>query len=170
MRTYRSVVSLKRGAQSHTETRTLGRAWLGKLKFPTSGANSPDPAQDSQALDLKRPPYLPGRPFRFEGYRTGQARPEILSYRLDFAASQQDTFRVRASVGLPVRPYLYRQCALTCVRFASEASDTHTKLELLDMAQAWTKLADQAEKNSHLVNTMLVQHPQQAPQRAQLAE
>src|SRR5262249_52493069 len=64
---------------------------------------------------------------RFEGYRTGQARPEILSYRLDFAASQQDTFRVRASAGLLVRPYLYRKCALTCVRFASEASDTRTK-------------------------------------------
>ena len=57
-----------------------------------------------------------------------------------------------------MRPYLYRQCALTCVRFASEASDTHTKLELLDMAQAWTKLADQAEKNNRLVHEMRLQY------------
>jgi len=56
-----------------------------------------------------------------------------------------------------VRPYLYRQCALTCVRFASETSDTRTKFELLDMAQAWAKLADQAEKNSRLVYETAVQ-------------
>jgi len=61
-----------------------------------------------------------------------------------------------------VRPYLYRQCALTCVRFASEASDTRTKFELLDMAQAWAKLADQAEKNNRLVHEAPVQHPEPA--------
>ena len=47
-----------------------------------------------------------------------------------------------------MRPYLYRQCALTCVRFASDTDDRPTKLELLAMAQVWAKLADQAEKNN----------------------
>src|SRR5262249_36829914 len=42
MRTYRSVVSLKRGAQNRIGTRTPGRAWLAKPKFPTSGAHSSD--------------------------------------------------------------------------------------------------------------------------------
>ena len=68
-----------------------------------------------------------------------------------------------------MRPYLYRQCALTCVRFASEASDTHTKLELLDMAQAWTKLANQAEKNSRFVHEAPVQHPEPAHLKALFA-
>jgi hypothetical protein len=47
-----------------------------------------------------------------------------------------------------VRPYLYRQCALTCVRLARDTEDRRNKLELLSMAQAWAKLADQAEKNN----------------------
>jgi len=38
-----------------------------------------------------------------------------------------------------------------------------TKLELLDMAQAWAKLADQAKKNCRLVYETPVQHPQPAP-------
>jgi hypothetical protein len=50
--------------------------------------------------------------------------------------------------GMPVRPYLYRQCALTCVRLARDTGDRPSKLELLSMAQAWAKLADQAEKNN----------------------
>jgi len=65
-----------------------------------------------------------------------------------------------------MRSHLYLQCALTCVRFASETNDTRTKLELLDMAQAWAKLADQAERNSRLIYAALVQHPQTAPERA----
>jgi hypothetical protein len=40
MRTYRCVVSLRRSAQNPIGTLTLGR--LGRLKFPTSGAHSPD--------------------------------------------------------------------------------------------------------------------------------
>ena len=51
-----------------------------------------------------------------------------------------------------MRSYLYRQCALTCVRFASDTNDPHAKLELLDMAQAWAKLADQAKKNCRVVD------------------
>src|SRR5262249_32822311 len=131
------------------------------MPHPTSGANSPGSAQDSQALDLKRPlGTRAASSFRRIPTRTFAIK--IPSYRHGFAASQQDTFWVRASAGLLVRPYLYRQCALTCVRFASEASDTRTKFELLDMAQAWAKLADQAEKNSRLVHEAPVQHPEPA--------
>ncbi len=61
-----------------------------------------------------------------------------------------------------MRSYLYRQYALTCVRFAGDTSNPHTKLELLDMAQAWAKLADQAKKNSRLVRETSGQHPQPA--------
>jgi hypothetical protein len=57
-----------------------------------------------------------------------------------------------------MRPYLYRQCALTCVRFASDTDDRPTKLELLAMAQVWAKLADQAEKNNRLVHEMRLQY------------
>jgi len=56
-----------------------------------------------------------------------------------------------SSGGAGMRSHQYRQCALTCVRFASETNDTPAKLELLDLAQAWAKLADQAEKNSRLI-------------------
>jgi len=52
----------------------------------------------------------------------------------------------------PKRPYLYRECALTCLRFAGDTNDPYTKLELIDMAQAWAKLADQAKKNSRVVD------------------
>src|SRR5262249_7518770 len=138
------------------------------MPHPTSGAKSPGSAQHSQALDLKRP--LGTRAASsFRRIPTRAFAAEIPSYRPDFAASQQDTFRVPGLAGLPVRPYLYRQCALTCVRFASEASDTHTKLELLDIAQAWTKLADQAEKNSRLVHEAPVQHPEPAHLKALFA-
>jgi len=58
-----------------------------------------------------------------------------------------------------VRPYLYRQCALTCVCFASDTNDPSTKLELLGMAQVWAKLADQAEKN----NRWSTKHPSSVP-------
>jgi len=63
-----------------------------------------------------------------------------------------------------MRSHLYRQCALTCFSFASDTNDIQTKLELLDMAQAWAKLADQAKKNCRLVHEMRLQY-QPAPQR-----
>src|SRR5262249_25047792 len=53
-RTYRSVVNLKRSAQNRIGTLTLGRAWLGKLEFPTSGAHSPDRARIAKRRS-KRP-------------------------------------------------------------------------------------------------------------------
>jgi len=47
--------------------------------------------------------------------------------------------------------------------FGHIAAAFDTKLELLDMAQAWAKLADQAKKNCRLVYETPVQHPQPAP-------
>ena len=41
----------------------------------------------------------------------------------------------------------YRQNAIDCLRLASEANDPGAKAVLLDMAQSWVRLADQAEKN-----------------------
>ena len=47
-----------------------------------------------------------------------------------------------------LRAGLYRQYAKDCLRFASDAGDVQGKLTLLNMAQAWFSLAEQAEKNS----------------------
>jgi hypothetical protein len=44
----------------------------------------------------------------------------------------------------------YRQNAAACLRIASLAADPELKAVQTDMAQAWTRLADLAEKNSHL--------------------
>ena len=41
----------------------------------------------------------------------------------------------------------YRQNAIDCLRLASEANDPGAKAVLLDMAQSWVRLADQAQKN-----------------------
>jgi hypothetical protein len=41
----------------------------------------------------------------------------------------------------------YRQNAIDCLRLASETNDPGGKAVLLDMAQSWVRLADQAQKN-----------------------
>jgi hypothetical protein len=41
----------------------------------------------------------------------------------------------------------YRLYAVYCVEIAQHAIDPGRKVALLDMAQSWTKLADQIEKN-----------------------
>jgi hypothetical protein len=41
----------------------------------------------------------------------------------------------------------YRQNAIDCLRLASETNDPGGKVVLLDMAQSWVRLADQAQKN-----------------------
>jgi hypothetical protein len=43
----------------------------------------------------------------------------------------------------------YRRHAADCVRYAGSAIDSATKANLMGMAAAWLRLADQAEKNSH---------------------
>lgn len=55
--------------------------------------------------------------------------------------------RMRATL---MRAELYRRYARDCSRFASETSNSGTRIALLEMARAWTNLADQTEKNSRL--------------------
>ena len=47
-----------------------------------------------------------------------------------------------------LRAEMYRKYALECLRFAGETTDPRAKMALIDMAQSWAHLADQAEKNS----------------------
>jgi hypothetical protein len=41
----------------------------------------------------------------------------------------------------------YRRNAIECLQLADGISDTPSRLLLIHMAQAWLRLADQAEKN-----------------------
>ena len=41
----------------------------------------------------------------------------------------------------------YRQIAANCIRVAQQARTPELKASLVEMAQAWLRLADQAEKN-----------------------
>jgi hypothetical protein len=47
-------------------------------------------------------------------------------------------------------PAAYRLQAKICAGIAQQVSDLDTKLELLSMAQAWMRLAEQARKNERL--------------------
>ena len=44
-------------------------------------------------------------------------------------------------------PDYCRQYALECLRLANETREPGTKAVLIDMAQAWIKLSDQAQRN-----------------------
>jgi hypothetical protein len=44
----------------------------------------------------------------------------------------------------------YREYASDCLRLCGTISDPTSKAVLIDMARAWVRLAEQAEKNSHL--------------------
>src|SRR5262245_55258212 len=55
--------------------------------------------------------------------------------------------RVAAEVTRLSRPDYYRQHAQECLRLANETLESSTKAVLIDMAQAWIKLADQAQRN-----------------------
>jgi hypothetical protein len=61
-----------------------------------------------------------------------------------------------------LRAELYQQYARDCYRFASETNDFVTKNELLVMARAWVRLADQAEKNSR--QDLVYETPSPPPQ------
>jgi hypothetical protein len=43
-----------------------------------------------------------------------------------------------------MRPQYYRQCSFDCLQLANTTSNPETKAVLVDMAQAWLKLAEQA--------------------------
>jgi hypothetical protein len=64
-------------------------------------------------------------------------------------------FRVQdcilAAEATPVNRYDdYRQHALECLRLANDTHESSTKAALIDMAQAWIKLAEQAQRNRQL--------------------
>jgi hypothetical protein len=47
-------------------------------------------------------------------------------------------------------PNEYRHRAVECLRLANECNDPQNRASLLEMAQAWLRLLDQAEKNSQV--------------------
>lgn len=53
---------------------------------------------------------------------------------------------------------VYRLRAAQCMKLAQDAADSQAKLALLDMAQAWMSLADQADKNS--ATTLVYETPE----------
>jgi len=48
------------------------------------------------------------------------------------------------------KPDYYRQYALECLRLANGTPEPSTKAVLIDMAQAWITLAEQAHRNRQL--------------------
>jgi len=62
-------------------------------------------------------------------------------------------------------PEHYRQYALECLRLADGTSEPGAKAVLIDMAQAWIKLADQSEKNRRFE----LAHPAPPPRQIQAA-
>jgi hypothetical protein len=63
-----------------------------------------------------------------------------------------------------MRAEMYRRYAAECLHFASVTNDASGRLTLLEMAQSWARLADQAEKNSQadLVYDLPLRRPQPA--------
>ncbi len=59
----------------------------------------------------------------------------------------------------------YRLRAKNCTQLAHKATDADSKMLLLDMAQAWLALAEQAAKNSAI--TLVYETPEPRPQPAQ---
>lgn len=55
---------------------------------------------------------------------------------------------------------LYRTYGTQCLELARKAPDLETRLALLNMAQAWVVLAEQADKNSH-APTFVYETPEQ---------
>jgi hypothetical protein len=79
-------------------------------------------------------------------------RPILLASRNQMsAAALQHVVSLSAYAGLGMSPEelaaRYREHAAKCFMLAQRFGDTAEKLELLDMAQAWLALAEQAEKN-----------------------
>jgi hypothetical protein len=60
---------------------------------------------------------------------------------------------------------VYRVRAKSCTQLAHNATDADSKMLLLDMAQAWLALAEQADKNS--ATTLVYETPEPRPQPAQ---
>jgi hypothetical protein len=100
------------------------------------------------------------RPAWIDPWR-GRNRPRTFSNVLrEFAAPHGNALpesrfwvqsRATAAEATPVsRPDYYRQYALECLRLANESNEPSTKAVLIDMAQAWIKLVEQAQRNRRL--------------------
>jgi hypothetical protein len=61
----------------------------------------------------------------------------------------------------------YRRYAAECLAIAKDTPDRRGKLGLLDMAQAWLALADQAEKSGKTVMGYKTREPRQVAQQQQ---
>ena len=59
----------------------------------------------------------------------------------------------------------YRRNAVECLQLADGISDTPSRLLLIHMAQAWLRLADQAERN--LTTDVVYERPVQRPAHEQ---
>ena len=57
----------------------------------------------------------------------------------------------------------YRGYAAHCLELAHDASDVSRRLTLIDMAQVWLDLADQAEKNAGTDLVYETPRPPEAP-------
>ena len=57
----------------------------------------------------------------------------------------------------------YRQYALECLRLAGDTNEPSTKAVLIDMAQSWVRLAEQAQRNRRLELLSEMPSPVQLP-------
>ena len=61
------------------------------------------------------------------------------------------------------RPDYYREYALECLRLANHTNEPSTKAVLIDMAQAWIKLAGQAHRNRRIHLVYVAPSPPDVP-------
>jgi len=57
----------------------------------------------------------------------------------------------------------YRQYAQECLRLANETHEPNKKAVLIDMAQAWIRLVEQAQRNRQLDRVHPTPPPRQIP-------
>jgi hypothetical protein len=62
----------------------------------------------------------------------------------------------------------YRRNAVNCLRVAERTADLAARATLLDMAQSWRVLAEQAERNS--ANDLVYETPSRSPPRQPVAQ
>ena len=65
--------------------------------------------------------------------------------------------------GHPLTRPDYRQYALECLRLAGDTNEPSTKAVLIDMAQSWVRLAEQAQRNRRLELLSEMPSPVQLP-------
>ncbi len=115
-------------------------------EFPTSGADSPGPAQDSQASD--RQGRSPGQRAAFSHPdRIDNTRPsgKVFGVRTGTTCLPPDWIKGLHGAGVgSVSQDEYRRRALECIAVSRLVKNSEYRVLLLDMAQAWLRLADYA--------------------------